>query len=111
VLQEMGGKLACLAIAAQQRTAPCATSVQAHEDFAALATAQGTRTLLFGTWARNERMQGRLNRGMREVARDTGAKVFDAAGAVASMLQQLPESAPYPDGTHPSTKASLLMAL
>ncbi len=111
VLQEMGGQVACLASASQQRKAPCAASVQAHEGLAGLATAAGARTLLLTTWARDDRGQARIDRGMRQLAKDTGATIFDAAGAVESLRKAHPDSRPYPDGTHPSTMASLMMAV
>lgn len=111
VLQEMGGQVACLASASQQRKAPCAASVQAHAGFATLATAAGARTLLLTTWARDDRGQARIDRGMRQLAKDTGATIFDAAGAVESLRKAHPDARPYPDGTHPSTMASLMMAV
>lgn len=111
VLQEMGGQVACLASASQQRKAPCAASVQAHQGLAKLADAAGAKTLLMTTWARDERSQARINLGMRQLAKITGAAVFDAAGAVASLRKANPDARPYPDGTHPSTMASLMMAV
>ena len=89
VLQEIGAQLGCLTSASRQRTAPCAASVHAHEGLVALATAEGAKTLLFTTWARDERTQGRINRGMRQLAKDTGATV-DAA----SELSRVP---PHPE--------------
>lgn len=111
VLQEIGGQVGCLASASRTRTAPCAASVHAHEELVALATAQGAKTLLFTTWARDERMQGRINGGMRQLAKDTGASVFNAAGAIAGLQKAQPDASPYPDGTHPSTQASLMLAV
>lgn len=111
VLQEIGGQVGCLASASRTRTAPCAATVQAHEGLVALATAEGAKTLLFTTWARDERMQGRIDRGMRQLAKDTGAGIFNAAGAVAALQKAEPDASPYPDGTHPSTQASLMVAL
>ncbi|MES2859655.1 MAG: hypothetical protein V4704_10815 [Pseudomonadota bacterium] len=111
VLQEMGGLVACLASASQQRKAPCAASVQAHVGLVQAATAAEAKTLLLSTWARDERSQARIDRGMRHLAKDTGATVFDAAGAVESLRQAHPDARPYPDGTHPSTMASLMMAV
>lgn len=110
VLQEMGGKLACLASAAQ-RTAPCAASLHAHEAFASLATAGGAKTLLFTTWGRDDRTQGRISRGTRQVAKETGGTLFNAAGAISALRKAQPTITPYPDGTHPSTQASLMLAL
>ena len=111
VLQEIGGQVGCLASASRTRTAPCAATVQAHEGFAALAKASGAKTLLFTTWSHDERMQGRIHGGMRKLAKDTGATVFNAAGAIASLHKAQPGSTPYPDGTHPSTQASLMLAV
>ena len=111
VLQEIGGQVGCLASASRTRTAPCAATVQAHKGFAALAKASGAKTLLFTTWSHDERMQGRIHGGMRKLAKDTGATVFNAAGAIASLHKAQPGSTPYPDGTHPSTQASLMLAV
>ncbi len=111
VLQEMGGQVACLASASQQRKAPCAASVHAHAGLAKLATAAGARTLLLTTWARDDRGQARIDRGMRELAKQTGATIFDGARAIESLRKAQPDSHPYPDGTHPSTQASLMLAL
>ena len=111
VLQEMGGQVGCLASASRTRTAPCAASVQAHESFATLAKESGAKTLLFTTWSHDERMQGRINRGMRQLAKDNGATEFNAAGAIKALHRAQPTITPYPDGTHPSTQASLMMAV
>jgi hypothetical protein len=111
VLQEIGGQVGCLASASRTRTAPCAATVQAHEAFATLANERGAKTLLFTTWSQDKRMQGRIDGGMRRLAKDNGASVFNAAGAIASLHDALPASTPYPDGTHPSTQASLMLAL
>jgi hypothetical protein len=111
VLQEIGAQPGCLTSASQTRKAPCAASVHAHEEFVALATARGAKPLLFTTWARDERGQARIDRGMRQLAKDTGATVFNAAGAIAAMQKAMPDSTPYPDGTHPSTQASLMLAV
>lgn len=111
VLQEMGGLAGCLASASQQRKAPCAASTHAHEEFSKLATAGGAKTLLLTTWARDARSQARIDRGMRQLASDTGATVLDGAAAIESMRKAQPSVRPYPDGTHPSTQASLMLAL
>ncbi|HSD17046.1 MAG TPA: hypothetical protein VLC71_07310 [Thermomonas sp.] len=111
VLQEIGGQVGCLSSAAQTRTAPCAASVQAHQSFAALARESGAKTLLFTTWSHDERTQGRIHVGMRRLAKDNDATVFNAAGAIESLHKAQPAIAPYPDGTHPSTLASLMLAV
>lgn len=111
VLQEMGGLAGCLASASQQRKAPCAASTHAHEEFSRLATAHGAKTLLLTTWARDARGQARIDRGMRQLAVDTGATLLDGAAAIESMRKSQPSIRPYPDGTHPSTQASLMLAV
>jgi len=111
VLQEIGGQVGCLASASRTRTAPCAATVQAHESFVALAKESGAKTLLFTTWSQDERMQGRINRGMRQLAKENGATVFNAAGAIGALHKAVPATTPYPDGTHPSTQASLMLAV
>lgn len=111
VLQEIGGQVGCLTSASQSRTAPCAASLHAHEEFAKLAGEHGARVLLFTDWARDERAQGRIKGGMRKLAKETNAKVFDAAGAIEAMRKAQPTHTPYPDGSHPSIQASLTLAL
>lgn len=111
VLQEMGGQVGCLTSAARSRTAPCAASERAHEAFARLANEQGTKTMLFTDWSHDKRTQGRIRGGMRMLSKNTEATVFDAAGVLEAMQQAMPGTSPYPDGTHPSTQASLMLAL
>lgn len=111
VLQERGGVLACVASADDIRTAPCAASMRVQRDFTALAKQAGARTLLFATWAPDERQQGRVARGTRQLAQRIGAEVFDAAGVLAALRKAQRATSPTPDGVHPSTQASLLLAL
>ncbi len=111
VLQEMGGQLGCLASASQQRKAPCAASLHAQREFAKLATANGAKLILFGTWANDPRAQGRIDRGMRMVADETKATFFNAAGAIGALQKAQPGTRAFPDGVHPSTQASLMLAL
>ena len=111
VLQEKGGKLAGCLSTAEQRKAPCASSVHAYTEFANLAKAGGARTLIFNTWGPDDRWQGRLNRSARIVAEKSSAKVFNAAGALRALRKANPEVTLFPDGTHPSTQASLMLAL
>ena len=82
VLQEMGGKLAACLATSDSRKAPCAASVRAYSDVAALAQANGAKTFVFTTWGPDERWQGRLNRSARMIAGKASATVFNAAGAV-----------------------------
>lgn len=112
VLQERGGHLsACMASAQEQRKAPCAASLRAYRDIAMLAQEHGARTLLFQTWGPDEKWQARLGRSLRMVADRASASIFDAAGALAALHGSQPEAVLYPDGTHPSTQASLMLAL
>lgn len=111
VLQERGGTLACMASLREQRTAPCAASARVQRDAAELARAAGARTLLFATWGPDKRWQARLDRGINVVAGQAGAKVFDAAGALAALEAAQPQARLLPDGTHPSTQASLMLGL
>ncbi|GHC09514.1 SGNH/GDSL hydrolase family protein [Thermomonas carbonis] len=112
VLQEQGGHLAaCMASAQEQRKAPCAASVQAYGKFVEQASEQGAKVLLFGTWGPDERWQGKLNRSVRMIAKQHDASVFDAAGALDALRKAQPEIKLYPDGTHPSTLASVMLAL
>lgn len=111
VLQEMGGKIAGCLATPDQRKAPCAASVHAYTAFASLANAGGAKTLVFTTWGPDDRWQGRLNRSARTIADKSSASVFNAAGALRALRKVEPEVALFPDGTHPSTQASLMLAL
>lgn len=112
VLQEQGGHLsACMASAQEQRKAPCAASLRAYRDIARLAREHGARTLLFQTWGPDEKWQARLDSSLRLVADQASASIFDAAGALEALHKAQPKGVLYPDGTHPSTQASLMLAL
>lgn len=111
VLQEMGGKLAACMATAEQRKAPCAASLHAYTEFAALAKAGGARTLVFTTWGPDDRWQGKLNRSARMIAESTSSKTFNAAGVLNGLRKADPKANLLPDGTHPSTRASLILAL
>lgn len=112
LLQEQGGRLAaCPASAVEQRKAPCAASMHAYRDLASIARDNGATVLLFNTWAADDRSQARVTRSTRMLAETYAARVFDAAGAIDAMRKAQPDAPPYPDGTHPSTRASLMLAL
>jgi hypothetical protein len=112
VLQEQGGHLAaCMASLQEQRKAPCAASLRAYTEIAALAAGKGARVFVFGTWGPDERWQGKLNRSARLIATRVSGKVFDAAGGLEALRKAQPGVALFPDGTHPSTQGSLMMAL
>ncbi len=112
VLQEQGGRLAaCPASAVEQRKAPCAASMHAYRDLTSIAQDHRATVLLFNTWAPDDRSQARVTRSTRMLAETYAARVFDAAGAIDAMRKAQPDATPYPDGTHPSTRASLMLAL
>lgn len=112
VLQEQGGHLsACMAGAQEQRKAPCAASLRAYREISKLARERGARTLLFQTWGPDQKWQARLDRSLRMVADQASAAIFDAAGALEALHEAQPKAVLYPDGTHPSTQASLMLAL
>ena len=112
VLQEQGGHLsACMASAQEQRKSPCAASLRAYREISKLAQERGARTLLFQTWGPDEKWRDRLGRSLRMVADRTSASIFDAAGALQALHEVHPDTVLYPDGTHPSTQASLMLAI
>lgn len=112
VMQEQGGKLAaCMASAQEQRKAPCAASLRAYEQVAAAVAKSQGKTLLFATWGPDERWQGRLDRSIRMIAKESGGSVFNAAGALAALREAQPGINVLPDATHPSIQGSLMLAL
>lgn len=112
VLQEQGGHLAaCMAGMQDQRKAPCAASLRAYTGIAKLAQARGGKVLLFTTWGPDERWQRKLDRSLHMIAKKSDAEVFDAAGALRALRKSDPDIRLYPDGTHPTTQASLMLAL
>lgn len=112
VLQEQGGHLAaCMASLQEQRKAPCAASLRAYTEVSRLAGEKGASVFVFASWGPDERWQGKLNRSARLIAEKSEATVFDAAAALAALHKAQPGIDLYPDGTHPSTQASLMLAL
>lgn len=112
VLQEKGGHLAaCMASLQEQRKAPCAASLRAYTEIAKLAASKGAKVFVFATWGPDERWQGKLDRSARLIAEKASANVFGAAAALEALHKAQPEIDLYPDGTHPSTQASLMLAL
>jgi hypothetical protein len=111
VLQEQGGHLAACMAGAQQRKAPCAASVRAYSEIARLAQANAAEVLVFATWGPDERWQGKLARSTRLIADRASASVFDAAAVLLALRKAQPGITLFPDGTHPSTQASLALAL
>lgn len=112
VLQEQGGHLAaCMASAQEQRKAPCAASLRAYAEASRLAGEKGAKVLVFASWGPDDRWQGKLGRSARLIAEKTSATVFNAAAALQALHEAQPGINLYPDGTHPSTQASLMLAL
>ena len=112
VLQEQGGHLAaCMASLQEQRKAPCAASLRAYTELSRLAGEKGAKAFVFASWGPDDRWQGKLNRSARLVAEKSSASVFDAAGVLAALHKAQPGIDLHPDGTHPSTQASLMLAL
>jgi hypothetical protein len=112
VLQEQGGKLAaCMAGVQEQRKAPCAASLRAYTETAKLASEHDAKTLVFATWGPDDRWQAKLDRSARMIADKASADVFSAAAALSALRKSSPGVTLFPDGTHPSTLASLMLAL
>ncbi len=111
VLQERPGNLAACMATVEQRKAPCASSVHAYTELAKLAKASGAKTLIFTVWAKDDRWQGRLNRSSRMIAEKTEASVFNAAGVLRALHNANPDVNLFPEGGHPSTQASLMLAV
>ncbi|HWS78290.1 MAG TPA: hypothetical protein VN205_07940 [Thermomonas sp.] len=112
VLQEQGGHLAaCMASLQEQRKAPCAASLRAYTEMSRLAAGKGGKAMVFATWGPDERWQGKLDRSARLIAQKSSATVFDAAAALRALHKAQPGIDLHPDGSHPSTQASLMLAL
>lgn len=112
VLQEQGGHLAaCTADQQTQHKAPCAASLRAYRELATLAQQKAAQVFVFATWGPDDRWQGKLDRSARMIAERTSAKVFDAAASLNALHKAQPAIDLYPDRTHPSTQASLMLAL
>lgn len=112
VLQEQGGHLAaCMASPSAQRKAPCAASRKAYATLAEQAHARGTKVLLMASWGPDERWDARVARSVGLHAKATGSETFHAARALQALRSARPDAQLLPDGHHPSTQASLLLAL
>ncbi len=113
ILQERGGLLACLASPAQKEQDDCRNSLRAHRRFAELAKQQGARVLLLGTWGPDATWQDNLDRGLRQVARETGATPVMAGARLRAYEAESggkPKSLFTDDSLHPSLPASLIVA-
>lgn len=111
VLQERGGVLACLASPSQREHDDCRASARAHRHFVELARAHGTRVVLLGTWGPDGIWQDNLDRGLRQMARETGATPL-MAGTRLRDYQAGHRQPPLftDDSLHPSLTASLIVA-
>ncbi|GGD34682.1 SGNH/GDSL hydrolase family protein [Pseudoxanthomonas indica] len=111
VLQERGGLLACLDSLGQRDESECRNSVRAHKRFIEAAKTSHTRVILLGTWGPDSDWQDRLDRGLRQLARETGATPL-FAGTRLRNYQSSHRDVPLisEDGTHPALQGSLLLA-
>ena len=111
VLQERGGLLACLATVTQKDEVSCRNSVRAHKRFAEAAKARGTRVLLMGTWGPDGDYQDRLDRGLRQIARETGATPVFLGARLRDYQASHRDAKLFTDESlHPSLIASLMLA-
>ncbi len=112
ILQEQGGDLAiCSADAEQQAEPSCRKSVRAQIEFAKLARKYGARTLLFATWGPDSNWEPKLDRSFHVLAAKSSAGIFDANGVLRALSKAEPGIELFPDGVHPSIRASLMLAL
>lgn len=111
VLQERGGLLACLDSLGQREESGCRNSVRAHRRFVEAAAARHTRVILLGTWGPDSEWQDRLDRGLKQLARETGATPL-FAGTRLRAYQTRHRDVPLisEDGIHPALRGSLLLA-
>lgn len=115
VLQERGGLLACMVDREGRQQSDCRDSERAHREFAGLAASRGARTLLLATWGPDATWQLKLDRATRLLAsriapEDARATVVPAGSTLRLFATRHSEAETFPDGTHPSTQASLIMA-
>jgi hypothetical protein len=111
ILQEQGGKVAACMATPENRKAPCAASLRAYGKAFALARAGGAKTFIFTTWGPDDRWQGRLNRSAHLIADKTSATVFNAAGMLEALAKADPKANLLVEGTHPTPRASLMIAV
>ena len=111
VLQERGGLLACLDTLGQREDPACRNSVRAHKRFIEAAQAQHTRVILLGTWGPDGQWQDRLDHGLRQIARETGATPLYVGTRLRAYQSEHRELTLFTDDSlHPSLPASLLVA-
>lgn len=111
VLQERGGLLACLASQDQKDNGACRNSVRAHKQFVEAAKTAGTRVVLLGTWGPDAEYQERLDRGVRQLARETGATALLVGKRLREYQAAHRDRVLFTDDSlHPSLIASLIAA-
>jgi hypothetical protein len=110
VLQERGGVAACLVDSETRNGGDCRAMVAAHRAFADAAAARADHVLLLETWSASEAGQSAIDTGMRELARRTGTRIVHSGDALTVMARRDGRAATFPDGMHPSPRATLLMA-
>jgi hypothetical protein len=110
VLQERGGLMACMLDPDQRSTSDCRMSERAHREFAARAKAVGARTYVLATWGPDDSWQARLDRAAKQMAGRIDAAVIPAGTTLRHYANQHGEKKAFPDGTHPSLPATVIMA-
>lgn len=110
VLQERGGVLACIVDREQRSSAECRASERAHREFAARAKAVGAKVYMLATWGPDDAWQSKLDRAAKQIAVHIDAHVVPAGKALRTLAHRNGNAATFPDGTHPSLMATLVMA-
>ena len=111
VLQERGGRIACVADPRAASGDSCRELREAHDRFVRLARSLGVKVLLLGTWSPEPRWQSRLSEGLRELAVTARARAVDPGPALAALAARRPPGAVYADAQfHPTLEASVLVA-
>lgn len=111
VLQELGGRLACLVSGERPRPTPCAESIAAHRKLARLARGRGAQVVVFGTWSMTEDVQGLVSKGSRRVAGQNGAKLADIGWMLERARRRDPALALFVADRHLEPAGSVLAAI
>ena len=111
VLQERGGLLACMVDSEQRSSTECRASERAHKAFAEKAKAAGAKVYVLATWGPDEAWQTKLDRAAKQIASRIDAQIIPAGKALRALAQRNGDKLTFPDGTHPSLAATLVMAV
>ncbi|UXI67756.1 hypothetical protein [Tahibacter amnicola] len=111
ILQERGGRMACLSQKVTVSLDACRDSRLAHAAFARAANERNTRVLLLGAWGRQAQWQRQLGAGLQQVGRDIRAEVLDAGPVLLKFDQAYPSRGVFIDEQlHPSIEGTVLIA-